>query len=140
MCYCIPSRGPMPESFQISTILPAGPERIYIAWLDSSEHSQFTGGAAEISPVVGGIFTAWDGYIKGVTLELIPHSRILQAWRAEDFPLEAADSQLDVRLEEVPGGTRLTLTHSNLPDGQAEEFKQGWLDFYFTPMQAYFSE
>ena len=128
----------MPESFQISTILPAGPERIYKAWLDSSEHSQFTGGAAEISPVVGGIFTAWDGYIKGVTLELTPYSRILQAWRAEDFPPEAADSQLEVGLEEVPGGTRLTLTHSNLPDGQAEEFKQGWLDFYFTPMQPYF--
>ncbi len=127
-----------PNSFQISTILPAGPERIYKAWLDSSEHSLFTGSPAEISPVEGGIFTAWDGYIKGITLELTPYSRILQAWRSEDFPLEAADSQLEVGLEEVPGGTRLTLTHSNLPDGQAEEFKQGWIDFYFSPMQAYF--
>jgi len=130
----------MPESFQISTILPAEPEHIFKAWLDSSEHSQFTGSAAEISPVVGGIFSAWDGYIKGITLELTPYHRILQAWRAEDFPLEAADSQLEVGFEEVPGGTRLTLTHSNLPDGQAEEFKQGWIDFYFTPMLAYFSK
>jgi uncharacterized protein YndB with AHSA1/START domain len=128
----------MSDSFQLSTILPAGPERIYTAWLDSSEHSQFTGGVAEISPVVSGIFSAWDGYIKGVTLELTPYSRILQSWRAEDFPPEAEDSQLEVRLEEVPGGTRLTLIHSNLPDGQTEEFKQGWLDFYFTPMKAYF--
>jgi uncharacterized protein YndB with AHSA1/START domain len=130
----------MSESFQVSTILTAGSERIYKAWLDSSEHSQFTGGAAEISPVVGGIFTAWDGYIKGVTLELTPYSRILQSWRADDFPPESEDSQLEVILEEVPGGTRLTLAHSNLPDGQAEEFKQGWLDFYFTPMNAYFSK
>ncbi len=130
----------MPESFQISTILPADPERIYNAWLDSAEHSQFTGGAAEIAPVAGGIFSAWDGYIKGTTLELTPYSRILQAWRAEDFPPEAGDSILELGLEEVPGGTRLTLTHSNLPDGQAEEFKQGWYDFYFTPMNAYFAD
>jgi uncharacterized protein YndB with AHSA1/START domain len=130
----------MSGSFQVSTILPADPERIYKAWLDSSEHGQFTGGKAEINPIAGGIFTAWDGYIKGITLELVPFSRILQAWRAEDFPVEAEDSLLEIRLEEVPGGTRLTLNHSNVPDEQVEEFKQGWLDFYFTPMNAYFSK
>jgi uncharacterized protein YndB with AHSA1/START domain len=130
----------MSESFSVSTILPASPERIYKAWLDSTEHGLFSGGLAEISPEVGGAFTAWDGYIKGVTLELTPFSRILQSWRAEDFPEGAEDSQIEVILEEVHGGTRLTLVHSNIPDGQAADFKQGWLDYYFTPMNAYFSE
>jgi len=128
----------MSESFTVSTILPTRPERIYKAWLDSSQHGQFTGGVAVISPTVGGAFTTWDGYIQGATLALNPYTRILQSWRAEDFPEGAEDSQLEILLEEVPGGTRLTLIHTNIPDGQAEEFKKGWLDYYFTPMKAYF--
>ena len=51
----------MPESIQCSTVLPAGPERIYRAWLDSAEHAAFTGSPAYIEPDVGGAFTAWDG-------------------------------------------------------------------------------
>ena len=115
-------------------------ERIYKAWLDSTEHGDFTGSPAEIDPKIGGSFSAWDGYIEGVTLELAPYHRILQSWRADDFPPEASDSRLEVLLEVVPEGTRLTLVHSNIPDGQAAEFKQGWEDFYFTPMKAYFTE
>ena len=129
----------MPESIQVSTLLPADLQTLYQAWLDSEQHSRFTGSPAEINPRVGGIFSAWDGYIKGVTLELTPYSRIFQSWRAADFPSEADDSELEIRLEEAAGDTLLTLTHSNLPDGQGEEFRQGWLDFYFTPMQAYFT-
>jgi uncharacterized protein YndB with AHSA1/START domain len=130
----------MPTSFEVSTILPVKPERLYKAWLDSTEHGEFTGSPAEIVPKVGGEFTAWDGYIQGVNLELAPYRRILQSWRAEDFPPDASDSRLEVLLDVVPDGTRLTLIHSNLPEGQAEEFKQGWIDFYFTPMKAYFTK
>jgi uncharacterized protein YndB with AHSA1/START domain len=129
----------MTETIEVSTILPASPQQIYEAWIDSDQHSQFTGSPAEINPQVGGSYSAWDGYIKGVTLELTPYSRILQSWRADDFPPEAEDSQLEVRLEEVSDGTLLTLVHTKLPDGQGDEFKQGWMDFYFTPMQAFFS-
>jgi len=45
---------------------------------------------------------------------------------------------LEVLLEAADGGTRITLRHSNLPvDGTG--YEQGWRDYYFTPMQAYFS-
>jgi activator of HSP90 ATPase len=43
-------------------------------------------------------------------------------------------------LDENPNGTKITLTHTNLPEGQGESYKQGWDDFYFTPMRAYFSK
>ncbi len=129
----------MPETIEVSTILPVAPDVIYKAWLDSAQHSLFTGSPAEINPIPGGLFTAWDGYISGVTLEMTPFKRILQSWRAEDFPEDAANSELEIRLEAIPDGTYLTLTHTDLPDGQGEEFKQGWLDYYFAPMHAYFS-
>lgn len=62
----------MADSFEISIILPAEPARIYRAWLDSAEHSAFTGSPAEIDPQVGGKFNAWDRYIQGTNLELEP--------------------------------------------------------------------
>lgn len=129
----------MAEDLRLSTVLPASAERIYRAWLDSREHGALTGGLAEIAPEVGGKFTAWDGYIQGTTLALEPYRRILQSWRTTDFPEESPDSRLEVLFEEVEAGTRLTLLHSDIPEGQAEDYRQGWEDYYFTPMLAYFS-
>jgi putative hydrolase of HD superfamily len=133
--------GPTEEAIQASVPLPANPEQIYRAWLDSRAHSAFTGATAVIDPRVGGNFNAWDGYIQGTTLDLQPYQRILQAWRTREFPPESRDSQLEVLLEadEQPGWTRLTLIHSHIPPGQGQQYLQGWQDYYFTPMQEYFS-
>ena len=129
----------MLEKIELSTIFPAGPERIYRAWLDSAEHTAFTGGAAIIEPQVGGAFSAWDGYIQGVTLVLEPYRRIVQTWRTTEFPEASADSRLEVLLEEVEAGTKLTLIHSEIPAGQGEDYRQGWVENYFNPMEEYFS-
>jgi uncharacterized protein YndB with AHSA1/START domain len=127
------------ESFEVSTFLPAPPWRVYEAWLDGTEHGLFTGGPATSEPAVGGVFTAWDGYIQGRILALEPYSRILQSWRTTEFPAESPDSCLEVLLDTEEGGTRLTLRHSEIPEGQGEEYKQGWLEFYFEPMRDYFA-
>jgi activator of HSP90 ATPase len=127
------------ESFTLSTMISATPEQIFTAWLSSEGHSQMTGGQAEVQGGVGGAFTAWDGYIRGKTLELKPHKRIVQAWRASEFPEDSPDSRVEILLEGTAEGTKLTLVHTNIPDGQAEGYKEGWEDFYFTPMRAFFS-
>ena len=129
----------MPESLKLSTDLPVLPEKVYQAWIDSAQHSAFTGSPAEIDGRPGGKFTAWDGYILGTTLELQPFRRIVQFWRTTEFPQSSPDSHLEVLFEAVNNGTRLTLVHTNIPDGQGEEYKQGWEDYYFAPMAEYFS-
>lgn len=129
----------MLETIQLSTILPASPETIYRAWLDSQEHTAFTGGEAVIDPHVGGKFTAWDGYIQGTTLELEPYRRIVQSWRTAEFPDGSPDSRLEVLLEAVHGGTQLTLIHSGIPEGQGKDYGPGWEENYFEPMNRYFS-
>jgi activator of HSP90 ATPase len=130
----------MPESIHVSTFLPGvSPERVYRAWLDSAEHGAFSGGRAEIQADVGGRFTAWDGYIQGTTLELEPPRRILQSWRTTDFPADSPDSSLEILFEQVEGGTQVRLSHNNIPDGQGEDYRQGWEDYYFAPMQEHFS-
>ena len=127
------------ESFTVSTVLPATPKQVYEAWLSSEGHSQMTGSQAEAEGRSGGAFKAWDGYIWGKTLEMEPHRRILQAWRTSEFPEGSSDSRVEITLEEVIDGTKVTLTHTDIPDGQGSNYKQGWEDFYFTPMRKYFS-
>jgi activator of HSP90 ATPase len=128
------------ESFEVSDVLPATPERVYEAWLDGARHAAFTGAAATGEAAVGTRFTAWDGYIEGSNVELQPYTRIVQSWRTTEFPAGAPDSTVTVLLEpEAEGATRITLRHTGIPEGQSESYRQGWLDYYFEPMRRYFS-
>ena len=127
------------DAFELTTTIPAPPEQVYDAWLDPEEHSAFTGGEATCDRRVGGTFTAWDGYISGTTLELEPGRRIVQTWRTTDFADDAEDSRLEITFTaDDAGGTVLRLVHSGLPKGDAARYTEGWREFYFTGMQAYF--
>ena len=128
----------MKGKFTISVVLPAKPAAIYRAWLSTTEHSDMTGSPAQIEPRVGGRFSAWDGYISGRTLELDPNRRIVQAWRTSEFSETDPDSKVVLKFQGAAKGTKVTLTHSEIPEGQAGSYKAGWEEWYFTPMRAYF--
>jgi uncharacterized protein YndB with AHSA1/START domain len=127
----------MTEAIEVSDVLPGSPHRIYQAWLDSETHSEFTGAQASIDARVGGQHAAWDGYIAGLILSLEPDQRIVQSWRTTEFPDESPDSKLDVHLAAVSGGTKITIHHTDIPDGQGEQYRQGWIDHYFEPLKRY---
>jgi activator of HSP90 ATPase len=99
--------------------------------LRKTQDSAFTESPAEIDNRIGGSFTAWDGYIEGKTLELEPNKRIVQSWRTTTFEDSTPDSKLEVVFEDDDLGAKITLIHTNIPDGGGEEYKQGWIDFYF---------
>ena len=130
----------MSEQINLSALFPVSPNRIFNAWLNGKEHTVMTGAKATASTKVGGKFTAWDGYISGINLELISNKRILQSWRSTEFPNGHLDSYLLVKLEEVKVGTKVALVHSEIPEGQSASYKKGWRDFYFIPMKAYFAK
>jgi activator of HSP90 ATPase len=129
----------MKNGFTVSAVIPANASDIYKAWLSSEGHAAMTGNPAKVDGKVGGEFTAWDGYIFGSTLALEPDQRILQRWRTSEFPDDAPDSRLEISFEEVGEGTKITLIHSDMPADQVDSYRQGWEDFYFKPMKAYFS-
>lgn len=138
----------MKNEFTLTVTIHAKAETIYKAWLSTEGHSAITGSPAKVDGTVNGDFTAWDGYIWGMFLELEENKRILQAWRTGEFPSEVEDSIVEILLEETTGldtpqkapghSTTLTLKHSNIPEGQADDYKKGWEDFYFKPMKEYF--
>lgn len=129
------------DTIELSRILPATPDRIYLAWLNGPDHTAMTGGKATVaSTEVGGAFTAWDGYIDGVHVALEPGRRIVQAWRTDDFPADAPESHLEVLLEPAPGGTRVTIRHADLPEGQGPAVLEGWDEWYLEPMARFFAK
>lgn len=128
----------MKNEFTLVVTISSKAEKFYEAYLSSEGHTALTGSPARVDGTVDGDFTAWDGYIQGMFLELEKNKRIVQAWRTAEFPEEAEDSIVEILLEEDHGKTKLTLKHTNIPKGQMDSYKTGWEDFYFKPMREYF--
>ena len=126
----------MSESIEVCRVVPASAETIYKAWLSGPEHGRMTGTTATYN-ASDGSFTASDGYISGKTLETVPYSRIVQAWRTTEFSETDPDSTLEILLEPQADGTMVTLRQSNIPVGQGEGYLIGWEEHYFDPMIAY---
>lgn len=102
--------------------------------MDSKKHSDITGAPASISRRAGGKFTAYAGSLEGVNLELVPDTKIVQAWRADDWPA-GHFSRAVFSFKATVDGTRLTFTQSGVPEPYYEDIRQGWHDFYWTPMK-----
>jgi activator of HSP90 ATPase len=65
--------------------------------------------------------------------------KIVQEWTMSQWQgVSALDLQLD--LKEVEGGTELTMIHSKVPDGQADDYAEGWKEYYWNPMVEYFQK
>ena len=128
----------MSYDFEVSAVLPATPDEIFDAWMSSDGHTAMTGAEAHVDPRVGGEFDAWDGYIGGQTVALERGRRIVQTWRSSEFEDAHADSQIEVILVPDGQGTRITVRHANVPDGQLGYEQGGWQESYFEPMRGYF--
>jgi activator of HSP90 ATPase len=124
--------------FEITHLFNASAQAIYKAWLNSNKHTAMTGGEAIINANIGDAFTAWDQYISGENITLIPNSKIVQYWRTVEFLQNQPDSLLELELIKLsPNKTKLVLKHSCLLPEDIK-YKQGWIDNYFEPMSFYF--
>jgi hypothetical protein len=55
-----------------------------------------------------------------------------------EFPVDEPNSLLQITRERSNGGTLLTINHSEIPNGQGDSYKMGWIDHYFDPICDYF--
>ncbi len=127
------------DRIDLAETLPATAQAIYDTWLSSEGHTAMTGADADLDASEGGQHSAWDGYIEGTFVALEPERRIVMTWRTSEFAPDAPDSQVEVVLEDTNAGCVVTLVHTELPEGDGPRYEQGWRDYYFTPMRAYFA-
>lgn len=115
----------------------ASPDAVYDLLADSTKRTQVTGQKASISRRVGGAFTADNGRVRGVNVDLVPGERIVQAWRRKDFP-EGIYSMAAVTLAPTPdGGTELVLTHRGVPKWLIDGTEENWRHDYWEKMKAH---
>jgi uncharacterized protein YndB with AHSA1/START domain len=124
-----------------TVIIPnASPKQVYDAYTDPKKHTEFTGSKTSGKPVAGGKYSAWDGYIFGKYISLVEGKCVVQDWATTDWEKGYAASKLELSFRAVPEGTEVTLTQTGVPKVQAEEFEQGWVDFYWKPLKDHFKK
>lgn len=128
------------EAIRVSTAIPVAPTTLYFAWLDSAQHTAMTGKTAKLEASVGSKYASGEGYISGKLLTLDLGRRIIMSWRTTDFPRDAHDSRVELHFEGLGSGTRVTVLHTEIPEGQGEKYRATWMDTYFSPMRNHFSK
>jgi activator of HSP90 ATPase len=125
--------------------------RLYEALLDADQFAAVvklsaaarSGMALGNSPVqidrrVGGAFSIYGGHIVGRQIELVPDTRIVQAWRVVDWKA-GVYSIAKFELVEAGSTTKIVFDHTGFPNGQAQHLAEGWKANYWEPLTRYLS-
>ncbi len=112
----------------------APPAKIYRALMDSAEHAKFTSAAASIGSEPGSAWSAHDGKISGRQVELIDGTRIVQTWRAGNWP-EGTHSIVRFELSKDGDGTKVVLDHDAVTEEQVPHLESGWTKMYWDPLR-----
>ena len=134
----MPGRKTDTRTIRQCVTIPAPPAKVYEALVNARKHAAFTAAEATGVARVGARFTAWDGYINGKHLQLDKGRRIVQEWTTTQWPRGAVASRLEIRLAPSGNGTALTMIHSGIPASRAASLRDGWKEYYWTPIKAWF--
>ena len=115
--------------------IKAKPGAVYEALMDSRKHAAFTGAPARISRAVGGRFRAHGPHLMGINVELTANKRIVQAWRAADWP-KGHFSIVTFDLKPTGAGTSLAFTQVGVPTQRVRSIDSGWKNYYWKPLKA----
>ncbi len=123
-----------------TALIDASPAEVYEAYVDPKKHAAFTGSAATGTPRMGCKFTAWDGYIMGKYVKLEKGKKIVHEWTTTEWPAGYPPSIIELTLKAKGKKTELVMVHSKAPAEQAEDYAQGWRDWYWEPLKKYFAD
>ncbi len=125
-------------SIHLQEIIPADPHRVYQVLADAERLSALSGKTGSAARTEGEEFAAFDGYVTGRQIELVPDTRVVQTWR---FPRwePGQHSLVTFTLTKVDGGTCLAIDQHGEPDGWHEHIASNWPTFYFTPLTEHFT-
>ena|ERR1700722_15662110 len=89
--------------------------------------------AAQIGREAGSPFSIFGGFVAGRNIEMIPDTRLVQAWRPQDWR-PGVYSIVKFELLERGTETLLVFDHTGFPAGAAEGLAAGWKMNYWQPM------
>ena len=120
-----------------SVTLQAQAGELYAMYLNPRTHAAITGGKVVISARPGSRFSAFNGMLRGRTLQAIPGRLIVQAWRSSGWKKGDLDSTLVLRFTPKGRNGRIDLVHANIPDHDYRGVNAGWYKYYWRPWRRY---
>jgi uncharacterized protein YndB with AHSA1/START domain len=119
----------------------ATPREVFEALINSEKHAAFSGAPAKIEPKPGGKFTCYGDHLEGTTLELKDNERIVQDWRAKDWP-KGHYSRVTFSLTPLADGraSLLSFVQTGVPSDHFESINRGWHTHYWLKMAEYFRQ
>lgn len=115
---------------------PFSTARIYAALLDPKQFSAFTGHPAEIQAQPGGALKMFGGLIEGRNIELVPHQRIVQAWREASWT-PGYYSLVKFELVTHGSATHLVFDQTGIAEEDYGHLNEGWPIRYWDPLRKY---
>ena len=112
-------------------------QSIFAALTLSDKFSAFSDAPAHIAAEAGGAFSCFGGLITGITLELIPTVRLVQAWRVANWD-EGIYSVVRFEFEETGASeAKIVFDHTAYPAEHEEHLSSGWHAQYWDRMKSY---
>lgn len=107
---------------------------LFVALVDESRVQAYTQAETKIDSKVGGTFSMFGGHVSGVFKELVPHERIVMAWRFRDWT-EGLFSNVTITLTQTESDTKLQLVQTGVPTSDIERTREGWRMHQFERMK-----
>ena len=123
------------KNLEHTLLFHATPKAVYDALMDQKKHAAFTGEPAKVVAKVGGAFSAYGDYLTGITLELKPGRRIVQAWRSEGWPDGHYSIVTFALSKKANGTTELRFTQIGVPAEDYRKKNRGWRKHYWEPLK-----
>jgi uncharacterized protein YndB with AHSA1/START domain len=111
-----------------------------ILWDALTDTKQIEGWGAGPDAVMtmeeGGKFSFWGGDVTGKNLDIEPEKSLVQEWT-----MNGATTEVTVTLSEGEfegeEGTNMTITQTDVPEAEVEEFDRGWDEYYAGPLKEF---
>jgi uncharacterized protein YndB with AHSA1/START domain len=125
-------------TIRLTRVMPYPPARVLRALTDSGELRAWSGATGRVAARVGGAVSMWDGWNTGTLVARRPPTTLAYTWRTESWKPGVPPSVVRWRLTRVPGGTRVSLVHSRLPNlREYRGHRGGWTKYFLAPMEEY---
>jgi uncharacterized protein YndB with AHSA1/START domain len=115
--------------FVTSIDIEAPPEIVFAHLVTAEGMLAWMGQHAELDATPGGVFAVdIEGTpVRGEYLEVDPPHSVVVTWGVPgNEVLPAGSSRVEFRLTPIATGTRLDLTHSDLPESEVPDHAAGW--------------
>jgi activator of HSP90 ATPase len=120
------------KSLKQKYVINAPASKVWNALTDSKIIDEWGAGPAKMNSNEGFEFSLWGGDIWGKNIKVANARFLKQEWTSGKWK---DPSIVEFTLKEKDGKTTLELNHKNIPDGEYEDIKSGWKDYYLGPLK-----